>query len=173
MQAVFQTLKINNIKRNLSPKNWNFNFYKNTGARTEEEFEDPDLDPHYKLMAAYNDVPQWWYGAFLIISVVVALVCIYKLESTLPWWGFLIALLISYLLTMFTGVSMYKADCYTRLCMEFLAFPCPFSLLCRWLEATFTLEDLWPTCTSLSLATTLSTKRSGYYVTSSLLSMLT
>jgi hypothetical protein len=106
MQAVFQTFKIKNIKQNLSPKNWNFNFYKNNGARTEEEFEDPDLDPHYRLMAAYNDVPQWWYGAVLVISVVVALICIYKLESTLPWWGFLIALLISYVLTMFTG-AMY------------------------------------------------------------------
>jgi len=35
--------------------------------------------------------------------MVVALFCIYNLKSTLPWWGFLIACVLSFLSTLFFG----------------------------------------------------------------------
>ncbi|KAF1992314.1 OPT superfamily oligopeptide transporter [Aulographum hederae CBS 113979] len=60
-------------------------------------------DPHYLLMQRYKEVPSWWYLATLVISVVVALICIYALKSTLPWWGFLVACILSFLTTLFFG----------------------------------------------------------------------
>jgi OPT family oligopeptide transporter len=62
-----------------------------------------DLDPHYKQMLAYNEVPALWYIGILAVSMVVALFCIYNLKSTLPWWGFFIACLLSFLSTLFFG----------------------------------------------------------------------
>ena len=68
---------------------------------TEEALE--KLDPHYQRMLAYKEVPSWWYVLVLFVSVIVALGCIYTLESTLPWWGFLIAITLSFLATLFFG----------------------------------------------------------------------
>ncbi|KAF4625046.1 hypothetical protein G7Y89_g13120 [Cudoniella acicularis] len=69
-----------------------------------KEVEDtPYLDPHYRQMLVYSEVPAWWYLGILAVSMVVALICIYNLNSTLPWWGFLIASLLSFLSTLFFG----------------------------------------------------------------------
>lgn len=65
-----------------------------SGGLTEEEKS--GLDPHYKLMLAYDEVPSWWYLLTLLVSFVIALFCIYNLKSTLPWWGFLIACALSF-----------------------------------------------------------------------------
>jgi OPT family oligopeptide transporter len=62
-----------------------------------------ELDPHYVQMLAYSEVPQWWYIVLLIISTVAALSCIYALNSTLPWWGFFIAVTLSFTATLFFG----------------------------------------------------------------------
>jgi len=61
------------------------------------------LDPHYRQMLIYKEVPSWWYVGVLVVSVFVALGCINALESTLPWWGFLVAVLLSFLATLFFG----------------------------------------------------------------------
>ena len=65
--------------------------------------EEEDLDPHYKQMLAYSEVPSWWYILILGASMVVALFCIYNLKSTLPWWGFLVACTLSFGSTLFFG----------------------------------------------------------------------
>lgn len=62
-----------------------------TTAESMTEEEKQGLDPHYRLMLAYDEVPSWWYFMTLLLSFVIALFCIYNLNSTLPWWGFLIA----------------------------------------------------------------------------------
>lgn len=61
------------------------------------------LDPHYRQMLVYNEVPSWWYLSILVLSTTIALGCIYTLDSTLPWWGFLIAVTLSFLATLFFG----------------------------------------------------------------------
>ncbi len=58
---------------------------KQSSARLED---DEKLDPHYRQMLAYKEVPSWWYMLILLASVFIAIICIYTLESTLPWWGF-------------------------------------------------------------------------------------
>ncbi|KAJ6786130.1 hypothetical protein PWT90_04865 [Aphanocladium album] len=53
-------------------------------------------DPHYLLMQNYTECPDWWYGVVLILSVVVAFVVIYEANSTLPWWGLIVACIVGY-----------------------------------------------------------------------------
>jgi OPT family oligopeptide transporter len=65
--------------------------------------EDEELDPHYKQMLAYKEVPSWWYILILALSMIVALFCIYNFKSTLPWWGFLVACALSFGSTLFFG----------------------------------------------------------------------
>lgn len=65
--------------------------------------EDKDIDPHYREMLKYEDAPNSWYAVTLVISAIISLVVIYKANSTLPWWGFLISLAIGALSTLFFG----------------------------------------------------------------------
>lgn len=74
-----------------------------TEAQKLVEAEEEELDPHYQQMLAYDEVPSWWYITILVVSMATALFCIYNLKSTLPWWGFLIACMMSFLSTLFFG----------------------------------------------------------------------
>ncbi|KAL8358743.1 hypothetical protein RB601_009895 [Gaeumannomyces tritici] len=65
--------------------------------------EDESLDPHYRAMLAYAEVPNWWYGVILLFSVVMAIICIYVIQSTLPWWGLLLAVVISFMFSLILG----------------------------------------------------------------------
>lgn len=42
-----------------------------------------ELDPHYRLMLAYKEVPAWWYVLILLVSTITGIACIYVLGSTL------------------------------------------------------------------------------------------
>ena len=94
-----------NMKSLLKP--WKYKFWQQTGQRTEEEKErlrqDPSIDPHYKLMLDYNEVPSSWYFCIFALSWIVALVCLYVMKSTLPWWGFVIATLFLFVFMVFFG----------------------------------------------------------------------
>lgn len=62
-----------------------------------------ETDPHYLTMLAYKEVPDWWYLLILVASAATGIGCIYTLGSTLPWWGFVIAITLSFLGTLFFG----------------------------------------------------------------------
>ncbi|KAI9452352.1 OPT oligopeptide transporter protein-domain-containing protein [Lactarius psammicola] len=64
---------------------------------------DDDLDPHYREMLKYPDAPNSWYGAVLVFSIITAMVIMYKTDSTLPWWGFVVACLLAVISTLFFG----------------------------------------------------------------------
>lgn len=72
-------------------------------AKKSAPVSDTELDPHYRLMLAYKEVPAWWYVLILVVSTTTGIACIYVLGSTLPWWGFLIAISLSFLGTLFFG----------------------------------------------------------------------
>lgn len=79
------------------------------GATEEQNAKDmanPDLDPHYKLLLKYDQVPQWWWVAVLLLSFTIGMICIYTLDSTLPWWGYIIAILLATLFILFFGAQM-------------------------------------------------------------------
>lgn len=59
-------------------------------------------DIHTRLMARYNDIPDWWFHLTLVISVAISLLlCIFKNhEVQLPWWGLLFACALALLFTL-------------------------------------------------------------------------
>ncbi|KAJ7903340.1 OPT oligopeptide transporter [Mycena olivaceomarginata] len=92
------------LKRSWADFNWKF--WQDDGMRGTPSDEDGDIDPHYKEMLKYPDAPNSWYLATLVLSIIVALVIIYKADSTLPWWGLFISLILASVSIVFFG-SLY------------------------------------------------------------------
>jgi OPT family oligopeptide transporter len=82
-------------------RNFNWRFWKDDGMRNEDDIK--ETDPHYREMLKYPDAPNSWYMVTLFISILMSLVIIYKTDSTLPWWGFLISLLLAVVSILFFG----------------------------------------------------------------------
>ncbi|KAG6857387.1 hypothetical protein H0H87_004749 [Tephrocybe sp. NHM501043] len=96
-------LRPSELKRMWS--NFDTRFWRDDGMR-EQAGSDEDIDPHYREMLKYPDSPNSWYLACLAGSIIMALVIIYKTDSTLPWWGFLVAVLLATVSIVFFG-SLY------------------------------------------------------------------
>lgn len=96
-----------NVKRALKPST--YFFWKATGKRTEEEKEalrnDPSIDPHYKIMVNYDEAPDSWYFFAFAASFICAMVSLYVLNSTLPWWGLIFALIVLWIYMLFFGAQ--------------------------------------------------------------------
>lgn len=75
--------------------------------RNERLRKDTKLDPHYRLMIGnfYKEVPLWWWGTVLVICWAVALGALYALNSTLPWWGFLLSTIMMTIFLLFFGAQ--------------------------------------------------------------------
>ncbi|KAF2768319.1 OPT superfamily oligopeptide transporter [Teratosphaeria nubilosa] len=98
-----------NLKKLMQPGAWKFWEKSETPEqRLERKQNDPELDPHYKLMLRnlYVEVPMWWWAACLVVSWVVGVACLYAMKSTLPWWGFLLSTLLTTVFILFFG-AMY------------------------------------------------------------------
>lgn len=78
-------------------------FWKPAMPSSEQEME--DLDPHYRQMLSYQECPDWWYGLVFLLSGVIGLVCIYKADSGMSWWAFIIATLLAAILILFVGAQ--------------------------------------------------------------------
>ena len=88
-----------NLKKIFSPSTWKF--WQGSG-----DTRDPDSeDPHMKLMLAYKDAPNWWYGIVLILSIAIGLIASNMAQSTLPWWGFFIAVALASVCILFFGAQ--------------------------------------------------------------------
>ncbi|KAK6410443.1 hypothetical protein LTR81_015338 [Elasticomyces elasticus] len=76
-------------------------------ARLRRKENDPNLDPHYKLILrnGYKEVPLWWWASVLLGCWAVGLGCLYALDSTLPWWGFLVATAVTLVMGLFFGAQ--------------------------------------------------------------------
>ncbi|KFH72326.1 OPT family small oligopeptide transporter [Podila verticillata NRRL 6337] len=57
-----------------------------------KQSRDHSEDIHHKLMQAYPEVPDWWYGALFVFMSVVAVITCEVWEYELPWWGVLLAI---------------------------------------------------------------------------------
>ncbi|KAG9318821.1 OPT oligopeptide transporter protein-domain-containing protein [Chiua virens] len=94
-----------NLRRMWQEFSWkgvNWKFWKDDGIR-EQPKEGEDIDPHYAQMLKYPDVPNSWYYIVFAISFAVALVVNYKSNSTLPWWAFIISVLLAIIAVLFFG----------------------------------------------------------------------
>lgn len=99
IKSAWSILSIKNLRSLKRLQTWKF--WKNAS-----DTRDPTTtDPHLKLMLAYMDAPNWWYGIIFCLSILLGIIGIYKAESTLPWWGFLVALGLSSICILFFGVQ--------------------------------------------------------------------
>jgi len=75
-----------NLRKLLEPGT--YMFWRQTETpeeRLARKIDDTNLDPHYKLILRnkYNEVPLWWWGAVMIISFVIGLVCLYSIKVSI------------------------------------------------------------------------------------------
>ncbi|KAG1742849.1 OPT oligopeptide transporter protein-domain-containing protein [Suillus lakei] len=82
--------------------NFNWRFWQADGMR-KQDVDDENIDPHYKQMLKYPDAPNSWYFVVFVLAFIVSLVVIYKTNSTLPWWGFVISLMLATVSILFFG----------------------------------------------------------------------
>lgn len=61
-------------------------------------------DPYLKLMSRCERVPHWWYGLLLVICIGLSIGQLYGADMQLPWWGFLIILIVSAISTFPNGI---------------------------------------------------------------------
>ncbi|KAJ7542017.1 hypothetical protein O6H91_10G085700 [Diphasiastrum complanatum] len=84
---------------------WLFNS-KEIGLNSREAYAEKKMDVHTRIMKEnYKSVPQLWYIAVLVISIVASLIgCeVYKEQLQLPWWGLLFACSIAFIFTLPLG----------------------------------------------------------------------
>jgi len=96
-----------NLQRLIKPST--YKFWKLSGTRTEQEkqalLDDPTIDPHYKLMINYDEVPSVWYFLAFAASFIAGITCLYVMKSTLPWWGLIVGLMITTVFMLFFGAQ--------------------------------------------------------------------
>ncbi|PPR06785.1 hypothetical protein CVT24_011285 [Panaeolus cyanescens] len=59
-------------------------------------------DPHYQAMKKYKEAPWYWYLALLALAFVAGLVVVFKGQTTLPWWSYIVALILGAFVTPFS-----------------------------------------------------------------------
>lgn len=92
LKSAWSFASVANLRSLVNPRSWNLRFWKADTAKSKWGGPaDKETDPHYRLMLAYEDVPNWWYGTILVLSTVVGLAMLYLGKSTLPWWGFAVS----------------------------------------------------------------------------------
>lgn len=103
----FFFLRSSELKKLLKPASF-WKGSKTCDQHQKEVLENPRMDPHYKLMVqkGYQEVPNWWYFNVLLLSFVAGLGTIYGVNSTLPWWGYIISNLFAAIFILFFGAQM-------------------------------------------------------------------
>ncbi|KIW00506.1 OPT family small oligopeptide transporter [Verruconis gallopava] len=97
-----------NLAKLFKKETWQFWKQKETPEeRLERKQNDPTIDPHYKVMLKnlYREVPLWWWGSIVVIAFIMGIVCLYVMKSTLPWWGFVMSLIFSFVAMLFFGAQ--------------------------------------------------------------------
>ncbi|KAI0249949.1 OPT oligopeptide transporter protein-domain-containing protein [Lactifluus subvellereus] len=110
LRAAWSWMNKDSVKQMWAEFDWRF--WRADGKR--EVPSNADIDPHYREMLKYPDAPNSWYGVMVVSAFIAAMVLIYKAESTLPWWGFIISCLLATLCILFftslyamTGISFF------------------------------------------------------------------
>ncbi|RDW63662.1 hypothetical protein BP6252_11207 [Coleophoma cylindrospora] len=106
IQSIFSLASLKYI---LTPST--YFFWRNMGKRTEEEkqalLDDPEIDPHYKVIVQnnYDECPSSWYFFAFLASFITVMTCLYIINSTLPWWGVIFAIIVLWILLLFFGAQ--------------------------------------------------------------------
>ncbi|KAG6812896.1 hypothetical protein H0H92_015631 [Tricholoma furcatifolium] len=59
-------------------------------------------DPHYQAMQKYKEAPMWWYLILLVLAFLAGLIVVLKGQTTLPWWSFIVALIVGSFISPFS-----------------------------------------------------------------------
>lgn len=102
LKSAFTFLSWRNLRRFSRPGAWMF-WNKKEGGATKKEIG--ELDPHYRLMRVYQDVPEWWYASVFAVAVTAGVICIYLTQSGMQWWEFIITTLLACVMIVFTGAQ--------------------------------------------------------------------
>jgi len=57
-------------------------------------------DIHAKMMRAYPEMSQTWYAIFYVIMMALSIFVCYEYKLQVPWWGFLVACLLGWVMTL-------------------------------------------------------------------------
>jgi len=61
-------------------------------------------DIHTKLMAAYPEVPTWWYFSIFVINVALSIFVVEYYPIYLPWWALLLSILMAAVFSLPVGI---------------------------------------------------------------------
>ncbi|KAI8380977.1 OPT family small oligopeptide transporter [Radiomyces spectabilis] len=61
-------------------------------------------DIHARLMDRYKEVPDWWYGALLLVSLGASFATIVVWPSDMPWWSLIIAVVLAFIWLLPIGI---------------------------------------------------------------------
>ncbi|CAH2354965.1 oligopeptide transporter 2 [[Candida] railenensis] len=75
--------------------------FKNTWSSftnsSDDTFGRDKEDPHCKMMAKYDEAPNWWFTAILCCSTAFALICVIMYPTETPIWGIFAVIVINFL----------------------------------------------------------------------------
>ncbi|PWN48109.1 OPT superfamily oligopeptide transporter [Violaceomyces palustris] len=61
-------------------------------------------DRHFKAMQKYSEAPWWWYVFLMGISFILGLIVVIKENTTLPVWGYIMALMVGSVIAPFSTI---------------------------------------------------------------------
>lgn len=64
--------------------------------------EEPDI--HLKLMRKYKEAPEWWFATIFVVSFACGLIASQVWDTHMPWWAYVIAILIGSVLYIPIGI---------------------------------------------------------------------
>jgi hypothetical protein len=110
LAIIYNDFTKNVLQKAIRPSLWHWKFW--DGKQEKPDKSDPGLDPHYKLMLEYDEVPGWWYATIMVLSFTVGMICIYEAKSTLPWYAYIVSILLSFVFTLFMGIQTARFGMY-------------------------------------------------------------
>ncbi|KAK5998758.1 Sexual differentiation process protein isp4 [Cladobotryum mycophilum] len=71
----------------------------------DSRYEEPDI--HLKLMRKYKEAPEWWFLTIFVVSFAFGMVASQVWPTHLPWWAYIICILIG--VVFFIPIGMVQA----------------------------------------------------------------
>ncbi|KAG6004645.1 hypothetical protein E4U21_000869 [Claviceps maximensis] len=69
------------------------------------KYDEPDV--HMKLMRKYKEAPEWWFMFIFVVSFAFGMVACLAWDTHLPWWAYIVSILIGAVL--FIPIGMVQA----------------------------------------------------------------
>ncbi|KAE9975121.1 hypothetical protein BLS_002757 [Venturia inaequalis] len=146
IKTAWDFISVKNLMVFLKPWTWNWKFWQNTGGKEYTREEAEAIDPHFALMQSYKDIPNWWFGTIWIASITTGLIAIYVADTTLPWWGFFVACLLSTISVVFFSAltAMFGFSLIVQPFMQMIgAYLIPGKPIANMYFATYSFNSLY------------------------------